>query len=223
MTDVSPRLVSGGRLARPLPTLYPIIDADLCAMRGLDPLAVAQACLDGGARLLQVRRKGSAGGTGALLTLASAVVEAARAYDAMVIVNDRADVAVLSSADGVHVGQQDLPAAVVATLVGPGRMIGVSTHTPEQVDEALAGPAHYVAVGPVFSTSTKDTGYTARGLDLVTRASGRGKPVVAIGGITLATAPAILAAGAASVAVISDLLEGNQITARVRAYLTAHG
>jgi thiamine-phosphate pyrophosphorylase len=223
VTDVSRRPASSSRLARPLPTLYPIIDADLCAMRGLDPLAVAQACLDGGARLLQVRRKGSAGGTGALLTLASAVVAAARAYDAMVIVNDRADVAVLASADGVHVGQQDLPAAVVATLLGPGCMIGVSTHTPEQVDEALSGPAHYVAVGPVFRTTTKETGYTARGLDLVKQASGRGKPVVAIGGITLTTAPEILAAGAASVAIISDLLEGNQITSRVRAYLAAHG
>jgi thiamine-phosphate pyrophosphorylase len=223
VTDVSPRPVSGSRLARPLPTLYPIIDADLCAMRGLDPLSVARACLDGGARLLQVRRKGSAGGTGALLTLSSAIVEAARAYDAMVIVNDRADVAMMASADGVHVGQQDLPAAVVRTLIGPERMVGVSTHTPEQVDEALAGPADYVAVGPVFRTNTKDTGYTARGLDLVKQASGRGKPVVAIGGITLATAPEILAAGAASVAVISDLLEGGQVASRVRAYLGAHG
>ena len=192
-------------------------------MRGIDPLSAARACLEGGARLLQVRRKGTAGGTGALLTLASAVVEMARDYDAMVIVNDRADVAMLASAHGVHVGQQDLPPSVVRPLIGSTRMIGVSTHTLAQVDEALAGPADYVAVGPVFRTNTKDTGYTARGLDLVRQAAGRGKPVVAIGGITLATAPEILAAGAASVAVISDLLEGNQITARVRAYLAAHG
>ena len=108
-------------------------------------------------------------------------------------------------------------------LLGAVRLIGVSTHTPEQVDEALAGPADYVAVGPVFGTTTKDTGYSARGLDLVRQASGRGKPVVAIGGITLAAVPGILAAGASSVAVISDLLEGGQVATRVREYLRAQG
>ena len=223
MTDVSPRPVNARRSSEPLPALYPIIDVDLCGMRGLDPLVVAKACLDGGARLLQVRRKGSAGGTGALLTLTRDIVDAARGYDARVIVNDRPDIAMMAAAHGVHVGQQDLPAATARTLLGAGRLIGVSTHTPEQVDEALAGPADYVAVGPVFGTTTKDTGYTARGLELVRQASGRGKPVVAIGGITLATAPGILAAGAASVAVISDLLEGGQVAARVREYLRAQG
>lgn len=188
-------------------------------MRGLDPLAVARACLDGGAGLLQVRRKGSAAGSGALLSVTRAIGAAAKAYDAMVIVNDRVDVAMMAPAKGVHVGQQDLPVEIARQLLGPSRMIGLSTHTPEQVDEALAGPSDYVAVGPVFRTNTKDTGYAARGLELVRYAAGRGKPVVAIGGITLATAPGILSAGAASVAVISDLLEGGQIAARVRAYL----
>ena len=192
-------------------------------MRGLDPLAVLQACLDGGARLLQLRRKGNAGGSGALLSLTRAALDATRGYEAMLIVNDRTDIVMIAPADGVHVGQQDLPAELVRRLVGPDRMIGVSTHTPEQVDEALAGPSDYVAVGPVFRTSTKETGYEAQGLGLVRHAAHRGKPVVAIGGITLRTAPEIVAAGAASVAVISDLLDGGQITARVRAYLDGLG
>lgn len=192
-------------------------------MRGLDPLSVANACLDGGARLLQLRCKGSAAGSGALLALTRAVLAIAGGYSAEVIVNDRTDVAMMAPANGVHIGQQDLPVDIVRRLLGPARMIGISTHTPEQVDEALAGPADYVAVGPVFRTNTKDTGYAAQGLGLVRGAAGRGKPVVAIGGITLATAPDILAAGAASVAVISDLLEGGRIAARVRAYLDGVG
>ena len=192
-------------------------------MRGLDPLDVAKACLDGGARLLQLRRKGSSAGSGALLELTRAVLTAAGSYDAQVIVNDRTDVAMMAPGAGVHIGQQDLPAELVRQLLGSDRTIGVSTHTPEQVDEVLAGPADYVAVGPVFRTNTKDTGYAAQGLGLVRRAAGRGKPVVAIGGITLATAPDVLAAGAASVAVISDLLEGGRIAARVRAYLDGVG
>ncbi|HVJ27471.1 MAG TPA: thiamine phosphate synthase [Vicinamibacterales bacterium] len=224
MTDVSHKPVSEEGLAsRRLPPLYPIVDVDLCAMRGLDPLAVAQACLDGGARLLQLRRKGSSAGSGALLALTRAVLTTAGRYDAKVIVNDRTDVAMMGPADGVHVGQQDLPADIVRQLLGPCRLIGVSTHTPDQVDEAVSGPADYVAVGPVFRTNTKDTGYAAQGLGLIRHAAGRGKPVVAIGGITLATAPEILSAGADSVAVISDILEGGQIAARVRAYLEGPG
>ena len=91
----------------------------------------------------------------------------------------------------------------------------------EQVDEALRTAADYVAVGPVFGTATKDTGYSARGLELVGRAAGRGKPVVAIGGITLARAPEVIGAGAGSVAVITDLLSGGDPESRVREYIRA--
>ena len=89
------------------------------------------------------------------------------------------------------------------------------------MDEALDSAADYVAVGPVFGTATKETGYTARGLDLVRRAAGRGKPVVAIGGITLDRAPEVIAAGAGSVAVITDLLSGGDPESRVRDYIRA--
>ena len=112
----------------------------------------------------------------------------------------------MARAAGVHVGQDDLPPDAVREVLADG-VIGLSTHDAEQVDEALATVADYVAVGPVFGTATKETGYTARGLDLVRRAAGRGKPVVAIGGITLDRAPEVIGAGAGSVAVITDLLQ----------------
>lgn len=202
--------------SRSLPPLYPIIDVDLCTRRGTDPLAFARACLAGGARLLQVRQKGTGRGSGKFLSLTREIVIAAHAFDADVIVNDRADIALMAGAAGVHVGQQDLPAATVRGLMGPDAIVGVSTHAPEHIEEALADPADYLAVGPVFSTATKDTGYTPRGLDMVRQAAGRGKPVVAIGGVTAENAADVLAAGAASVAIISDLLADADPAARVR-------
>ena len=206
-----------------LPPLYPIIDIDICRMRGIEPLALAGACLEGGARLFQVRQKGHETGGAALLATVRAIVAAARPAGAPVIVNDRADIAAMAEADGVHVGQQDLPPDTARRIAGARAIVGLSTHTPEQVDAALDGDADYVAVGPVFSTATKDTGYEARGLDLVRYAAGRGKPVVAIGGITLANAPSVLEAGADSVAIISDLLSDADVTTRIRQFVTATG
>jgi thiamine-phosphate pyrophosphorylase len=119
------------------------------------------------------------------------------------------------------VGQDDLPVEIVRGLLGRDAIVGLSTHDRPQVDAALATSASYVAVGPVFGTSTKDTGYEPRGLDLVRYAAGRGKPIVAIGGITLERAPEVMAAGASAVAVISDLLTGDDPEARARAFLAA--
>ncbi len=194
------------------------MDAALCSARGLEPGAVAEAFVRGGATLLQVRDKNA--GSAARLALAERVVAAAAPHGARVIVNDRADLARLARAAGVHVGQDDLPVEAVRALLGPGAVVGVSTHTREQVDGALRTSASYIAVGPVFGTTTKETGYEARGLDLVRYASGRGKPVVAIGGITLERAPDVIAAGATAVAVISDLLAGPP-EERVGSYLRA--
>jgi thiamine-phosphate pyrophosphorylase len=189
----------------------------VCASRGFDPLEVAAACLRGGARVLQLRVKEGRGA--AFLDLARAMVRTAAAFDARIIVNDRADIARLSGAAGVHVGQEDLSVPEVRAIVGPGGVVGLSTHDPEQIDAGLASGATYIAVGPIYTTGTKDTGYTARGLDLVRVAAGRGVPVVAIGGITLARAPEVAAAGASGLAVISDLLAGGDVEARVRAFL----
>jgi thiamine-phosphate pyrophosphorylase len=148
------------------------------------------------------------------------VVATASSYGALVIVNDRVDLALMSGAPGVHVGQDDLPVPAVRALLGPQAVVGYSTHSVEQIDDAARQPASYIAVGPVFPTRTKDTGYEQVGIQLVADAvrRSRGLPVVAIGGITLDTAPAVWAAGAASVAIISDLLAGGDPRSRVASY-----
>ena len=141
-------------------------------------------------------------------------------YGAAVIVNDRADIARASGAAGVHLGQDDLPVEAARKILGPDGLIGLSTHTVEQLGVAQALPVTYVAVGPVHATHSKDTGYGPVGLALV-RAAARSAavPVVAIGGITLERAPEVLAAGASAVAVIGDLLASGAPAARVRAYV----
>jgi thiamine-phosphate pyrophosphorylase len=139
-------------------------------------------------------------------------------------------VARLSGAGGVHVGQDDLSPVAVRGIVGASAVVGFSTHTEAQIDETVSLPLDYIAIGPVFGTATKQTGYTAVGLDrvryaaeAVTRGSPRGREaargVVAIGGITLDTAAAVLAAGATAVAVITDLLATGDPESRVRAYV----
>jgi thiamine-phosphate pyrophosphorylase len=126
----------------------------------------------------------------------------------------------MSGAAGVHVGQEDLPPAQARAILGVEAIVGYSTHTLEQVEAALREPVSYVAVGPVFSTTSKATGYSEVGPDLVRRAAraAGGRPIVAIGGITLATAPSLIEAGATSVAVIGDLVTGDP-AARVAAYI----
>jgi len=203
------------------PRFYPIIDSDVCRARGLEPARVAHACLLGGARLLQLRDK--TGGGAALVALADLVVALARSFGAAVLINDRADVALMSRADGVHLGQDDMPVADVRRLMGAAAVIGLSTHTREQVDAAIESTATYIAVGPIFRTRTKDTGYGAQGLGLVAYAAGRGKPLVAIGGITLANAPSVISAGADAVVVITDVLAGDDPESRTRAYAAVLG
>jgi thiamine-phosphate pyrophosphorylase len=129
-------------------------------------------------------------------------------HKASVIVNDRADLAVLAGAAGVHVGQDDLAPADARQLLGADAIVGVSTHTVEQIEAALREPVSYIAVGPIFATRTKDTGYSAVGLEFVSVAErlAAPTPIVAIGGITLDNARSVIDAGAASVAVIGDLL-----------------
>ena len=193
---------------------------DLCRARGLDAIAVLGAFLDGGARLVQLRDKDAS--SAARLARADAAAALTRRAGARLVVNDRPDLARMCGAGGVHVGQEDLPVEAARRIAGPGVLIGVSTHDATQLAAAVATGADYIAVGPVYGTATKDTGYTARGLDLVRQAASiAGRPVVAIGGITLARAPEAIAAGAAAVAVISDLLTGGDPAARVRAFLQA--
>jgi thiamine-phosphate pyrophosphorylase len=199
--------------------LHAILDVDVAANAGWSLPDLVQAFLDGGAPIIQVRAKQLS--SGAFLQLCDLVVELAQPYGTTVIVNDRADVARLAGAGGVHVGQDDLAPAAARTIAGAHAIVGYSTHSVAQVDAALSEPIDYIAVGPVFGTRTKATGYEAVGLDLVAAAARRaqGRPIVAIGGITIETAPSVIAAGAAGVAVISDLLTGDNPSGQVAAYL----
>ena len=187
--------------------------------------ALADAYLSGGARFIQIRSKHAP--SGAFLEMCEDVVARARPAGAIVIVNDRADIARLSAADGVHVGQDDLEPGDARRVLGGGAIVGVSTHSREQVVSALRMPVDYIAVGPIFGTSTKDTGYRDVGTALVGEAVAIARdasvdmPIVAIGGITLERAPQVIAAGAASVAVISDLLSTGNPEARVKEYMRA--
>jgi thiamine-phosphate pyrophosphorylase len=184
-------------------------------------LDLARACLDGGATFLQLRAKGASGGW--LLDTAAAIVALGAPVAAQLIVNDRADVARLAGAAGVHVGQEDLPPEAARRIVGPQRIVGFSTHTIAQLDAAVREPIDYIAIGPVFGTASKAMGYDAIGLAMVeqaaARAHARGLQVVAIGGITVDRATDVIRAGADSVAVISDLLAAGDPRARVREYL----
>lgn len=197
-----------------------IVDADRSTGAGWSMLDFASACLDGGATLLQIRAKSMS--SGALLEQSTNIAERAHHAGARVIVNDRADIARLSGADGVHIGQDDLSPGAVRDIVGAGAVVGLSTHTVTQIDAAVRTPVSYVAIGPVFGTLTKSTGYDAVGLERVRAASARahaaGLPLVAIGGITLERAPLLIGAGADAVAVIADLLATGDPAGRVRAY-----
>ena len=179
-----------------LPPLYAILDVDLTLSRGLRPLDLIDAWLDAGIRLLQVRAKSWAGGP--FFELAGRAVSRGHAAGAIVIVNDRADTARLAAADGVHVGQDDLAPADVRRIVGPDAIVGLSTHSDAQVEAACREPVDYVAIGPVFASTTRMAVSTPLGLpgvaSAVERASRDRLPVVAIGGITAANAADVLAA-----------------------------
>ena len=190
--------------------------------------ALADAYLAGGARFIQIRSKRAP--SGAFLAMCEDVVSRARPAGAIVIVNDRADIARLSGAGGVHVGQEDLAPEDARRILGGSAIIGISTHSPEQVRAASRMPVDYVAVGPIFGTATKETGYRDVGTAFVSEAAAilreageAARPLVAIGGITLDRARDVMLAGASSVAVISDLLSTGDPEARVRQYLQSLG
>lgn len=204
--------------------LYAILDITRTEQRGLDPLAVMDAWLDAGVRLVQLRAKTLA--SGPMLALADALAVRARDAGAVFIVNDRADIARMAGASGVHVGQGDLGPADVRRVVGAAAVVGLSTHTPSQLADAVGAAVDYVAVGPVFATSTKEHPDPVVGLDGVRAAAAvaatAGVPLVAIGGITLSRAPDVIRAGASAVAVVADLLAGD-VDARAREFLSALG
>lgn len=200
------------RIGPGLPRLYAILDVDALAARALDPLTLLDIWLTAGVRLVQLRAKTLP--SGALLELAREVARRVTAAGGMAILNDRPDIARMAGATGVHVGQDDLAPAEVRAIAGPDAIVGISTHTDEQVRRALEQPIDYLAIGPVFATTTKGPPTDPPvGIAGVRRAAEKAKaagiPVVAIGGITLDSARDVLAAGVTSVAVITDLLAGD--------------
>ena len=186
------------------PFAYPIVDAG--RLHGRDPAFVVDSLARAGARLIQLRVKGLSDRR--WLAMAGAALAAAHASGAHLVVNDRADIARIAGADGLHVGQEDLTGTDARTVVGPGVLLGVSTHSLEQLGAAATEAVDYLAIGPVFPTRTKDNPDPVVGLEMVRRArAATPRPLVAIGGITRANARSVVEAGADGVAVISDLLD----------------
>jgi len=172
---------------------------------------VIDVWLSAGVKLIQIRAKSLA--LGPFLDLAQTMTERARLAGAALFVNDRPDVARLAGAYGVHLGQSDLPPRDARKVLAEGQWVGVSTHSLPQAEQAVADDADYLAIGPVFETVTKTNPDPVVGLEGVAGAAmiarGSGRPLVAIGGIRIDSAPKVIAAGADSVAVISDLIAGN--------------
>jgi thiamine-phosphate pyrophosphorylase len=211
-------------LASPLPPrpfVYPILDVALLAGRSVGG-SVKDLAL-GGATIVQLRAK--AVDDRRYLALAQEARDAARAAGVLFLVNDRPDIACLVGADGVHVGQADLPARCVRALLPEGAIVGVSTHGFEQAVRAASEPVDYVAVGPIFPTRTKARADPVVGLELIRRLRATIRlPLVAIGGITRSNAGAVAEAGADGLAVVSDLLAAGDLvaaTAELRAALIA--
>ena len=191
-----------------VPRLYAIVDASLFSTTE-ELAAFAGELVAGGCTLLQYRNK--SGNARVMLEQARELRRQSRAGapapHLRLVMNDRADLCLVAEFDGVHVGQDDLSPKSVRSIIGPERWLGVSTHNPEQLQEADGTSADYLAIGPVFSTSSKDQPDPVVGLEGVRRArSLTRKPLVAIGGITRSNAASVIEAGADSVAVISDLL-----------------
>jgi|SoiMethySBSTD1v2_1073268.scaffolds.fasta_scaffold171779_2 thiamine-phosphate pyrophosphorylase len=187
-----------------LPRVYPILDSDALAARGLTLQTAAAAFLEGGAGILQIRHKSH--WTRDIFAAAQQVARLCRESGALAIVNDRADMAMLLDA-GLHLGQDDLPPRDARRLVGPDATIGYSSHNLSQLSAAGGEPVDYVALGPIFGTASKRNPDPVAGIEEIERCRPMlQKPLVAIGGITLENAPEVWRAGADSVAVIAGLL-----------------
>lgn len=199
------------RLAR-LRGLYAIVG-------DLDPVGRAQAVIAGGASVVQVRMKGSP--AGAILDAARRIVALARGV-ALVLVNDRPDLALLSGADGVHLGEEDLPVSEARAILGAALLVGRTARSADEARAALAAGADHVGYGPVFPSVTKPLDVAPRGLEaLAVTCAALPAPVVAISGITLENIGAVARAGAAAAAVIGDLFEHGAPRARAEALAAA--
>jgi len=202
-----------------LPRLYVILDAALLTVSETE---CAQELAAAGVRLLQYRNKRASALT--LFESSKKLVSLLSPQEVSFVVNDRADVAALAGANGVHVGQEDLGVEEARRVVGAEKLVGVSTHNLEQFQRAAASSADYIALGPIFATGTKSNPDPVVGTEFIrTVRPLTDKPIVAIGGIRLRRAPEIIEAGADSVAVISDILCAPAPAARARQYIELLG
>lgn len=202
-----------------LERLHLCVITDAHLVPGRDHVAIAKAALAGGADMIQLRDK--TGNLRDLLPQARAILSLCRSGGAVFIVNDRVDLALAADADGAHVGQEDLPAENARRLLGPRRLLGVSTHDVTQAEAARLAGADYIGFGPMFATGTKATGYTPRGLEAlrgVRRAVSL--PILAIGGLNLENAAAVIEAGATAPAVISAVAGAPDIAAAAADFRT---
>jgi len=201
-----------------LPRIYPITDR---AVSGLSHAEQVKRLIDGGATLVQLRDKH--GAPKDFVRDAEAALAVARRNNVRIVINDRVDIAMAVDADGVHLGQSDLPVEAARALLGPQAMIGFSTHNIAQVEFAATLPVDYVAFGPVFDTRTKRDHEPVVGLDRLREVKNllTEIPLVTIGGVTEENFSRALAGGADSVAVISDLLkEPSKIAEKLRRMLS---
>jgi thiamine-phosphate pyrophosphorylase len=198
-----------------LPRLYVILDA---ALLKIPVKECAKSLVDAGVRLIQYRNKRASGRE--LFETSRELAEYLDPLGVQFVVNDRADVAALAGARGVHVGQDDLGVEQARVVMGDEKWVGVSTHNAAQFRGALETSADYIAVGPVFATGSKENPDPVVGVGFVseTRAM-TDRPMVAIGGITLERAAEVIEAGADSVAIISDILRAENIGKRARQYV----
>jgi thiamine-phosphate pyrophosphorylase len=184
---------------------------------GHDPVELARAMLEAGVRVMQLRLKNVA--TGDFLDAASAIAQMCHDTGAIFIVNDRVDIAMLSGADGVHLGQNDLPLEVGRRLLGAGKIIGVSTSNVDLARAAEAGGADYIGFGPMYPGGLKNTAQ-GKGPQLLSQVRAAVKiPIVAIGGITEATVPEVLRAGANAAAIITDVAKAPDLRAKIQSIL----
>jgi thiamine-phosphate pyrophosphorylase len=198
-----------------LPPLYVILDA---ALLPSDPIELTKKLLDAGARLFQYRNKTSS--SRELLHASQALCLTVRQRGGTFLVNDRADIAHLAGANGVHLGQGDLSVSAARKIMGKDCLIGLSTHNVQQFKAAIESGVDYVAIGPIFPTRGKQNPDPVVGIDFIrTVRKLTAKPIVAIGGITLERTREVLDAGADSVAVISDILKAKNPADRARQYL----
>lgn len=198
----------------PLPRIYPITDREIS---GLSHLEQVRLLANGGATLIQLRDKTAS--SKEFYEAAARVVTFGYDVRIKIVINDRVDIAIAVGADGVHLGQDDLPPEEARKLLGKDAIIGFSTHSLGQARDAVTKPINYIGVGPIFSTSTKADHYPVIGLEGLRSIRNLVGvfPVVAIGGIDRRNAPAVIEAGADSVALISDLLsKPDEIVDRMR-------